>query len=85
MAFAHNTGAQYRRFAVSIDFNNNFQDCGALHQVTSVIKGKRYALPAFLYGKEDVKKREANNARLDIGETLYTGMTTGRIASPLTP
>jgi len=53
--------------------------------VTSVTKGKRYALPAFLYGKEDVKKREANNARLDIGETLYTGMTTGRIASPLTP
>ena len=47
--------------------------CGALHQVTPVTKGKRYAFLAFLYGEEDVKKREANNARLHIGETLYTG------------
>jgi predicted 2-oxoglutarate/Fe(II)-dependent dioxygenase YbiX len=47
--------------------------CGALHQVTPVTKGRRYAFLAFLYGEEDVKKREANNARLHIGETLYTG------------
>jgi predicted 2-oxoglutarate/Fe(II)-dependent dioxygenase YbiX len=47
--------------------------CGALHQVTPVTKGKRYAFLAFLYGEEDAKKREANNARLHIGETLYTG------------
>jgi predicted 2-oxoglutarate/Fe(II)-dependent dioxygenase YbiX/peroxiredoxin len=93
-----NAGAQHRRFAVSINLNNNFEgcdlmfpefgrkvyrpseggalvfSCGALHQVTPVTKGKRYAFLAFLYGEEDVKKREANNARLHIGETLYTGM-----------
>ena len=91
-----NAGAQHRRFAVSINLNNNFEgcdltfpefgrktyrpseggalvfSCGALHQVTPVTKGRRYAFLAFLYGEEDVKKREANNARLHIGETLYT-------------
>ena len=93
-----NAGAQHRRFAVSINLNNNFEgcdlmfpefgrkvyrpseggalvfSCGALHQVTPVTKGKRYAFLAFLYGEEDARKREANNARLHIGETLYTGM-----------
>jgi predicted 2-oxoglutarate/Fe(II)-dependent dioxygenase YbiX/peroxiredoxin len=92
-----NAGAQHRRFAVSINLNNNFEgcdltfpefgrktyrpseggalvfSCGALHQVTPVTKGRRYAFLAFLHGEEDVKKREANNARLHIGETLYTG------------
>jgi predicted 2-oxoglutarate/Fe(II)-dependent dioxygenase YbiX/peroxiredoxin len=91
-----NVGAQHRRFAVSINLNNNFEgcdlmfpefgrkayrpseggalvfSCGALHQVTPVTKGRRYAFLAFLYGEEDVKKREANNARLHFGETLYT-------------
>ena len=91
-----NVGAQHRRFAVSINLNNNFEgcdlmfpefgrkayrpseggalvfSCGALHQVTPVTKGQRYAFLAFLYGEEDVKKREANNARLHFGETLYT-------------
>ena len=92
-----NAGAQHRRFAVSINLNNNFEgcdltfpefgrktyrpseggalvfSCGALHQVTPVTKGRRYAFLAFLYGEEDAKKREANNTRLHIGETLYTG------------
>ena len=92
-----NAGAQHRRFAVSINLNNNFEgcdltfpefgrktyrpseggalvfSCGALHQVTPVTKGRRYAFLAFLYGEEDAKKREANNARLHLGETLYTG------------
>jgi peroxiredoxin/predicted 2-oxoglutarate/Fe(II)-dependent dioxygenase YbiX len=45
--------------------------CGALHQVTPVTKGKRYAFLAFLYGEEDAIKREANNARLHAGETQY--------------
>jgi predicted 2-oxoglutarate/Fe(II)-dependent dioxygenase YbiX/peroxiredoxin len=45
--------------------------CGALHQVTPVTKGRRYAFLAFLYGEEDVKKREANNAHLHAGETRY--------------
>jgi len=46
--------------------------CGALHQVTPVTKGKRYAFLAFLYGEEDAVKREANNARLHVGEAQYT-------------
>jgi hypothetical protein len=47
--------------------------CGALHQVTPVTTGRRYAFLAFLYGEEDVKLREANNARLHTGEMQYTG------------
>jgi predicted 2-oxoglutarate/Fe(II)-dependent dioxygenase YbiX/peroxiredoxin len=46
--------------------------CGALHQVTPVTKGKRYAFLAFMYGEEDAVKREANNARLHAGEIQYT-------------
>jgi cephalosporin hydroxylase/predicted 2-oxoglutarate/Fe(II)-dependent dioxygenase YbiX/peroxiredoxin len=38
--------------------------CGALHQVTPVAAGRRYAFVAFLYGEEDAALREANNARL---------------------
>jgi predicted 2-oxoglutarate/Fe(II)-dependent dioxygenase YbiX len=90
-----NAGAQHRRFAVSINLNNNFEgcdlmfpefgrktyrppeggalvfSCGALHQVTPVTKGRRYAFLAFLYGEEDAKKREANNAKLHAGEQHY--------------
>jgi len=47
--------------------------CGALHQVAPVTKGRRYTFLAFLYGEEDVRKREANNARLHVGEMPYTG------------
>jgi predicted 2-oxoglutarate/Fe(II)-dependent dioxygenase YbiX/peroxiredoxin len=46
--------------------------CGALHQVTPVTKGKRYAFLAFMYGEEDVARREANNTRLHAGELQYT-------------
>ena len=45
--------------------------CGALHQVTPVTKGRRYAFLAFLYGEEDARKREANNAKLHAGEQHY--------------
>jgi predicted 2-oxoglutarate/Fe(II)-dependent dioxygenase YbiX len=45
--------------------------CGALHQVTPVTKGRRYAFLAFLYGEDDVATRLANNARLHAGETPY--------------
>jgi predicted 2-oxoglutarate/Fe(II)-dependent dioxygenase YbiX len=45
--------------------------CGALHQVTPVTKGRRYAFLAFLYGEEDAKKRETNNAKLHAGEQHY--------------
>jgi predicted 2-oxoglutarate/Fe(II)-dependent dioxygenase YbiX len=90
-----NAAAQHRRFAISINLNNNFEgcdlmfpefgrkayrppeggalvfSCGALHQVTPVTKGRRYAFLAFLYGEEDAKKREANNAKLHAGEQHY--------------
>jgi hypothetical protein len=45
--------------------------CGALHQVTPVTKGKRYAFLAFMYGEEDAAKREGNNSKLHAGEIQY--------------
>jgi predicted 2-oxoglutarate/Fe(II)-dependent dioxygenase YbiX len=45
--------------------------CGALHEVTQITKGKRYAFIPFLYGEEDARKRAENNARLHEGETQY--------------
>jgi predicted 2-oxoglutarate/Fe(II)-dependent dioxygenase YbiX len=45
--------------------------CGALHQVTPVTKGKRYAFLAFMYGEEDAVRREGNNAKLHAGELQY--------------
>src|ERR1700761_2712894 len=47
--------------------------CGALHEVTPVTRGRRYAFVPFLYGEEDAALREANNANLHEGETLYHG------------
>ena len=47
--------------------------CGALHQVTPITRGKRYAFLAFLYGEADAAKREANNARLHDQEARYDG------------
>jgi predicted 2-oxoglutarate/Fe(II)-dependent dioxygenase YbiX len=46
---------------------------GALHQVTPMTRGSRYAFIPFLYGEEDARLREANNALLQSGETLYVG------------
>ncbi len=70
-----NAGAQHRRFAVTINLNNDYDgcdltfpefgsrtyraphggaivfSCGALHQVTPVTRGRRYAFLAFLYGE----------------------------------
>ncbi|HXW23145.1 MAG TPA: 2OG-Fe(II) oxygenase [Xanthobacteraceae bacterium] len=47
--------------------------CGALHQVTPITRGKRYAFLAFLYGEADAARRIANNQRMDEAERLYTG------------
>jgi predicted 2-oxoglutarate/Fe(II)-dependent dioxygenase YbiX len=47
--------------------------CGALHQVTPVTRGRRYAFLAFLYEEGDAAKREANNQRLHEGEVRYDG------------
>lgn len=46
---------------------------GALHQVTPITKGKRYAFVPFFYGEEEAKLREANNALLHNTESAYTG------------
>jgi predicted 2-oxoglutarate/Fe(II)-dependent dioxygenase YbiX/peroxiredoxin len=47
--------------------------CGALHQVTPITRGKRYAFLAFLYGEADAARREANNDRLHENEERYSG------------
>src|SRR6185436_19259277 len=47
--------------------------CGALHQVTPVTRGKRYAFVPFFYGEEDAARRMANNVHLKNGEIAYTG------------
>ena len=49
--------------------------CGALHQVTPVSRGRRYAFLAFLYGEADAALRESNNARLHDGEQRYGGIS----------
>jgi predicted 2-oxoglutarate/Fe(II)-dependent dioxygenase YbiX/peroxiredoxin len=48
--------------------------CGALHQVTPVTRGRRYAFLAFLYGEADAAQRESNNDRLHENETRYSGL-----------
>jgi hypothetical protein len=47
--------------------------CGALHEVTPVTRGRRYAFIPFLYGEEDAALRKANNAHLAAGEVPYEG------------
>jgi hypothetical protein len=56
--------------------------CGALHQVTPVTRGRRYAFLAFLYGEADAALREANNARLHEGESHYGGVNDRLVAEP---
>jgi hypothetical protein len=46
---------------------------GALHQVTPVTRGRRYAFIPFFYGEEEAAARLANNVRLADGEAPYTG------------
>jgi predicted 2-oxoglutarate/Fe(II)-dependent dioxygenase YbiX len=47
--------------------------CAALHQVTPVTSGRRFAFLAFLYGEEDARRREQNNSKLHTGEARYFG------------
>ncbi len=47
--------------------------CGALHQVTPITRGRRYAFLAFLYGEPDAARRESNNERLHADEEHYSG------------
>ena len=45
--------------------------CGALHEVTPITRGKRYAFVPFLYGEAEAALRQRNNDRLEDGEALY--------------
>jgi predicted 2-oxoglutarate/Fe(II)-dependent dioxygenase YbiX len=49
--------------------------CGALHQVTPIRSGRRYAFLAFLYGEADAALRQKNNANLHQGEQRYRGLS----------
>ncbi len=53
--------------------------CGALHQVTPVTRGKRYAFLAFLYGEADARLRELNNAHIAQSEFRYSGGDSDRL------
>jgi predicted 2-oxoglutarate/Fe(II)-dependent dioxygenase YbiX/peroxiredoxin len=53
--------------------------CGALHQVTPVTRGKRYAFLAFLYGEADARLRELNNANIAQAEFRYSGGNSDRL------
>jgi hypothetical protein len=44
---------------------------GALHQVTPIVSGRRFAFVPFLYGEEDVAVRLADNARLGASSAKY--------------
>jgi peroxiredoxin len=98
-----NAGAQHRRFAVTINLNNDYDgcdltfpefgrrtyraphggavvfSCGALHQVTPVTRGRRYAFLAFLYGEADAALREKNNAKIVQSEFRYAGGNSDRL------
>jgi predicted 2-oxoglutarate/Fe(II)-dependent dioxygenase YbiX/peroxiredoxin len=47
--------------------------CGALHEVTPITRGRRYAFLPFLYGEADAALRQSNNARLDASSARYSG------------
>ena len=53
--------------------------CGALHQVTPVTRGKRYAFLAFLYGEADAALREANDSKIVQSEFRYSGAMSDRL------
>ena len=45
--------------------------CGALHQVTPVTAGRRYAFLPFLYGEADAALRQTNNSQLHQSAAPY--------------
>jgi predicted 2-oxoglutarate/Fe(II)-dependent dioxygenase YbiX/peroxiredoxin len=53
--------------------------CGALHQVTPVTRGRRYAFLAFLYGEADAALREKNNAKIAQNEFRYSSEVSDRL------
>ena len=59
--------------------------CGALHQVTPVARGKRYAFLAFMYGEADAALRENNDAKIAQSEFRYSGANIGGLSDRLFP
>jgi hypothetical protein len=53
--------------------------CGALHQVTPVTRGTRYAFLAFLYGEADAALREKNDSKIVQSEFRYNGAMSDRL------
>ena len=53
--------------------------CGALHEVTPITRGRRYAFLPFLYGEEDAARREKNNANIVQTEFRYAGEVSDRL------
>ena len=45
--------------------------CGALHEVTPITRGRRFAFLPFLYNESDAILRETNNNRLDANSARY--------------
>lgn len=58
--------------------------CGALHQVTPVTRGRRYAFLAFLYAEADAALREKNNAKLHANAAQYV-VESDRLFPPPAP
>jgi hypothetical protein len=52
---------------------------GALHEVTPIHSGRRYAFLPFLYGESDAALRLANNDRLHDGAARYAGDDSDRL------
>ncbi|MGB7036857.1 MAG: 2OG-Fe(II) oxygenase [Xanthobacteraceae bacterium] len=59
--------------------------CGALHQVTPVTRGTRYAFLAFLYSEADAALREKNDAKIAQSEFRYGGANIGSMSDRLFP
>jgi predicted 2-oxoglutarate/Fe(II)-dependent dioxygenase YbiX/peroxiredoxin len=45
--------------------------CGALHEVSPIRRGRRYAFLPFVYGEADARLRRANNDRLRASDAQY--------------
>ncbi|HUZ74442.1 MAG TPA: 2OG-Fe(II) oxygenase [Stellaceae bacterium] len=54
---------------------------GALHEVTPIRRGRRYAFLPFLYAEEDAALRRRNNERLEDGEVRYAEDDHDRLAA----
>ncbi len=56
--------------------------CGALHQVTPITKGRRYAFVPFLYGEDDAASREATTPICRTARRIMSAGSTGCFRRP---